>query len=124
MARILLADDDFALRDFIRRALEADGHDVVAVHDGGDALERLTSPLDSFDLLLTDIRMPVLDGVALARHLARVEPVLPVLLMTGYAEHRTPPAGLEGRVRGVVVKPFTLEQIREHVRAALGAEAA
>ena len=64
MARILLAEDDVAVCDFVRRALEMDGHDVVPVHDGGEALERLMSPLEEFDMLLSDIRMPVVDGVA------------------------------------------------------------
>lgn len=120
MARILLAEDDVAVCDFVRRALEMDGHDVVPVHDGGEALERLLSPVEEFDLLLSDIRMPVMDGVALALQAARDKPGLPVLLMTGYAEHRDRAYGLENLIRGIVQKPFTLAQIRERVNAVLG----
>ena len=119
MARILLAEDDVAVCDFVRRALEMDGHDVVPVHDGGEALERLMSPLEEFDLLLSDIRMPVVDGVALALQVGRDKPELPILLMTGYAEHRDRAYGLESLIRGIVQKPFTLAQIREEVKSVL-----
>lgn len=120
MARILLAEDDIAVRDFVRRALEMDGHDVVSVHDGGEALERVTSPVEDFDLLLSDIRMPVVDGVALALQVGRDRPELPILLMTGYAEHRDRAYGLDSLIKGIVQKPFTLEHICAQVRDALG----
>lgn len=119
MARILLAEDDSAVRDFVRRALEMDGHDVVPVLDGGEALERILSPVGEFDLLLSDIRMPVVDGVALALQVARDLPDMPILLMTGYAEHRDRAFGLETLIKGIIQKPFTLEYIREQVRIAL-----
>ena len=124
MARILLAEDDSAVRDFVRRALEMAGHDVTAVHDGGEAMERLTSPLDDYDLLLADIRMPVVDGIALALRAARDHPGMPVLLMTGYARQRERAHGLATLIRGVVQKPFTLEQITGVVRDALCPEPA
>ncbi len=119
MARILLAEDDSAVRDFVRRALEMDGHDVTAVHDGGEALERLTSPLDDYDLLLADIRIPVMDGIALELQVARDRPEMPVLLMTGYARQRERAYGLDTLIRGVLQKPFTLEQVTAEVRNAL-----
>lgn len=122
MARILVAEDDAPVRDFVRRALEMDGHRVTAVHDGAEALERLTSPAHSFDLLLADIRMPVIDGIALALQLARDCPDLPILLMTGYAQQRERAHGLEKVILGVIQKPFTLEQIRDEVNAALWPE--
>lgn len=123
MARILLAEDDSAVRDFVRRALEMDGHDVVPVLDGGEALERILSPAGKFDLLLSDIRMPVVDGVALALQVARDLPDLPILLMTGYAEHRDRAFGLDTLIKGIIQKPFTLEYIREQVRIALSDDA-
>jgi CheY-like chemotaxis protein len=119
MARILLAEDDTAVRDFVRRALEMDGHDVVPVSDGGEALERVTSPLEAFDLLLSDIRMPVMDGVTLALQVGRDRPALPILLMTGYAEQRDRAQGLEALIKGIVEKPFTLEHIRTRVHTVL-----
>lgn len=124
MACILVAEDDAPVRDFVRRALEMDGHRVTAVHDGGEALERLSSPVQAFDLLLADIRMPVIDGIALALQLARDRPELPILLMTGYAHQRERAVGLEKVILGVIQKPFTLEKIRNEVNTALGACAA
>ena len=123
MARILLAEDDIAVCDFVRRALEMDGHDVVPVHDGGEALEKLLSPLEDVDLLLSDIRMPVMDGIALALQAARDVPELPILLMTGYTEYRERAYGLESLIKGIVQKPFTLDQIRKDVESALGSTA-
>ena len=119
MARILLAEDDTAVSDFVRRALELDGHDVIPVHDGGEALERALSPGDDFDLLLSDIRMPVMDGVALALQVGRDRPELPILLMTGYAEHRDRAFGLDALIKGIIQKPFTLDHIRTLVRDTL-----
>lgn len=124
MARILLAEDDGAVRDFVRRALEMDGHDVVPVSDGGEALERALSPAARFDLLLSDIRMPVIDGLSLALQVGRERPDLPILLMTAYAEHRDRAYGLDALIKGVIQKPFTLEYIREQVREALRSDAA
>lgn len=123
MARILLAEDDVAVCDFVRRALEMDGHDVIPVHDGGEALEKLASPLEEFDVLLSDIRMPIVDGVALALQAARDQPDLPILLMTGYAEHRDRAYGLDALIKGIIQKPFTLADIREQVNAVLRPEA-
>ncbi len=122
-ARILLAEDDRAVRDFVRRALEMDGHDITVVHDGGEALEHVMSPLKSYDLLLADICMPVIDGIALALRLARDRPELPILLMTGYAQQRERAGDLQTVIEGVVQKPFTLEQIRERVKAVLAVAA-
>jgi CheY-like chemotaxis protein len=124
MGRILLAEDDEAVRDFVCRALQLDGHDVVAVEDGAEALEQVMAPAAEFDLLLSDIRMPVMDGVALALQVGRDKPGLPILLMTGYAEHRDRAYGLDTLIQGIVQKPFTLDVIRDEVRKVLsGADA-
>lgn len=81
MSRILIAEDDTAVREFVLRALANAGHDVVAAEDRLQALEALET--DQFDLLLSDIVMPELDGIALALKLSRDWPDLPILLMTG-----------------------------------------
>ena len=121
MARILLAEDDEAVRGFVRRALELDGHEVVAAADGGEALEILQTEDGRFDLLLSDIRMPVMDGIALALAAARDFTALRILLMTGYAEQRERAHGLEAVIHDVVQKPFSLADIRRAVAEALAA---
>ena len=119
MARVLIAEDEEALRAFIARALAQDGHEVIAAADGGEALDVLAREGGRFELLLTDIRMPVMDGIALALAAARDFPDVTILLMTGYADQRERAHGLEALIRGVVAKPFTLSEIRFQVAAAL-----
>jgi len=67
LARILVAEDEETLRNLVVRALAQDGHEVVAASDGAEALELLVRNQGRFDLLLSDIRMPLMDGVTLAR---------------------------------------------------------
>ena len=88
MARVLIADDEDAMRSLVARAIAMDGHDIVAVQDGAEALEVLVRDAGAFDLLLTDIQMPVMDGIALALTAARDFPALTILLMTGFADQR------------------------------------
>jgi CheY-like chemotaxis protein len=122
MARILLAEDEEALRAFVRRALDEDGHQVTAAADGAEALEILSREQDGFDLLLTDIRMPIMDGIALALAAARDHPDLIILLMTGYADQRERAHGLDALIHDVIAKPFSLADIKGAVREALAAK--
>lgn len=117
MARVVLADDDAATRDLVKRALESDGHKVSVAEDGNEALDRLAS---GADILVSDVNMPGLDGITLATRAAASAPGLRVLLMSGFPEEleRARRAGL-GRL-GVLAKPFTLEQVRSAVRALIG----
>ncbi|MGL4240424.1 MAG: response regulator [Beijerinckiaceae bacterium] len=119
MARILIAEDDEPVRGFVKRALEMDGHAVVAECDGAAALERLTSENGAFDLLLSDIRMPLMDGIALALAAGRDFPQLPILLMTGFAEQRERAHDLQAIIEDVVTKPFSLAEIRSAVERIL-----
>ena len=117
MATVLLVDDDDGVRTFVRRALEIDGFSVNEAADGAEALDLLRGPARETDLVLSDIVMPVMDGIALALNVARERPDVPVMLMTGYANQRERADGLEAIVRDVVLKPFTLAEIRARVRA-------
>jgi two-component system, cell cycle response regulator CpdR len=119
MARILLAEDEEALRAFIMRALVQDGHEVVAAADGAEALDLLSRDRTAFDLLLTDIRMPIMDGIALALAAARDRPDLTILLMTGYADQRERAHGLDALIHDVIAKPFSLAEIKAAVAEAL-----
>lgn len=121
MARILLSEDEEAVRAFVKRALELDGHEVTQAFDGADAFDKLVAADGAFDLLLTDIRMPMMDGIALALSAARDYPDLTILLMTGYADQRERAEGLDALIHDVVTKPFSLDQIRAAVADALTA---
>lgn len=117
MAKILIAEDEEALRSLVARALLAEGHVVEVVPDGAEALAALGR--EPFDLLLADIKMPVMDGIALALAAARDHPSLVMMLMTGYADQRERACGLEALIHDVLTKPFTLAELRHAVGAAL-----
>jgi two-component system cell cycle response regulator CpdR len=123
MARILIAEDEEAIRAFVARALTQDGHQVMTANDGAEALDVLTREGGAFELLLTDIRMPVMDGIALALAAARDHPALTILLMTGYADQRERAHGLDAMIHDVITKPFSLGVMRAAVNQALSARA-
>jgi two-component system, cell cycle response regulator CpdR len=109
MARILVAEDEGSVREFVARALRGRGHEVTAVEDGGSALEALE--IEAYDLLLTDIVMPGLDGIALALKAGKEYPGMPVLMMTGFAAERQRAHNLSDLICRVITKPFTLKEI-------------
>ncbi len=119
MARILIAEDEEALRALCARALLSDGHEVKTASDGTDALDLLGRENGRFDLVLTDIRMPVMDGIALALGVARDHPDVTILLMTGYADQRERAHGLNAIIHDVISKPFTVAALRAAVNEAL-----
>jgi Response regulator containing CheY-like receiver, AAA-type ATPase, and DNA-binding domains len=119
MARILITEDEDSLRSFVARALRMDGHETVEAADGAEGLEVLDA--GTFDLLLSDIRMPVMDGIELAHRAAERHPGLKILLMTGYAEQRERAEDLASKIVDVVPKPFSLPDIRKAVAHALAA---
>jgi CheY-like chemotaxis protein len=123
MARVLIADDEEPLRLLVARAIAMDGHEITTAQDGAEALEIITDNDGAFDLLLTDIKMPVMDGIALALAVARDYPQLTILLMTGFADQRERASGLEAIVHDVVTKPFAVADIRTAVADALASKA-
>ena len=124
MARILIADDEESMRQLVARAIAMDGHETMTAQDGAEALEMLVRSDGQFDLLLTDIKMPVMDGIALALAAARDYPRLTILLMTGFADQRERASGLNAIVHDVVTKPFSVADIRTAVADALAARKA
>ena len=122
MAKILIAEDEDSVRSFVCRALEGAGHTVKPVANGNEALEVLSE--DSFDLLITDIVMPGLDGIALALKTTRDYPELPILLMTGYSAEQQRAHNMEEWVGQVLLKPFTLKQICDAAAQALARDSA
>jgi CheY-like chemotaxis protein len=120
MARILLADDDAATRELVKRALESDGHSVHVTQDGSEALDCVEGAgSQQFDVLVTDVEMPLLDGISLAQR-ALKQPSLRVLLMSGFAEQLDKAKALKSSNVAVLSKPFTLEDMRASVRKLLG----
>jgi two-component system, cell cycle response regulator CpdR len=119
MARILVAEDDDNVRAFVTRALATVGHEVTEAEDGGIAAEICAEKNGAFDLLLSDIKMPVMDGVALALNIAASYPDLTILLMTGFADQRERAHGLEALIYDVVPKPFSLQMLLDKVEDAL-----
>jgi DNA-binding response OmpR family regulator len=109
VAKILIAEDEESVRNLVIRVLEMHGHEVKAVVDGSAALEALT--LDAYDLLLTDIVMPLVDGIALALKVSRDYPGLRILMMTGYAEQKRRAHNLDLLVHDILMKPFTIEEL-------------
>jgi CheY-like chemotaxis protein len=101
-----------------------DGHDTVTAQDGAEALDILSRDDGAFDLLLTDIQMPVMDGIALALSAARDFPNLTILLMTGYAAQRERASNLTAIAHDVISKPFSVADIRTAVADALAAKKA
>ncbi|MBR0818835.1 response regulator [Bradyrhizobium liaoningense] len=124
MPKILIADDEDSMRQLVARAIAMDGHEIVTAQDGAEALEILTREDGAFDLLLTDIQMPVMDGIALALSAARDFPDLTILLMTGFADQRERASNLNALVHDVVTKPFSVADIRTAVADALAAKKA
>jgi len=119
MPRVLIADDEASMRSLVARAIAMDGHDVVTAEDGAEALDILTREQGAFDLLLTDIQMPIMDGIALALSAARDFPGLTILLMTGFADQRERASNLNAIAHDVITKPFSVADIRTAVADAL-----
>jgi len=113
MAAILLAEDDDSMRAFLKRALERAGHTVVDSSQGDDALSELQ--LREFDLLLTDIVMPVMDGIELARRAADIDPAMKIMFITGFAAVALNPANKTPQDAKVLSKPFHLRDLVDEV---------
>lgn len=111
---VLIADDEPSVREFVERALNYAGFGVTAVPDGNAALEALTQR--KYDLLLTDIVMPDLDGIALSLKVAKDYPHTKILMMSGYANQRQRAHNLDFLAHEVISKPFTLDEITKRVQ--------
>ncbi|MBZ9763752.1 response regulator [Mesorhizobium sp. CA8] len=119
MAKLLIVEDDESVRTLAARALERDGHNVTIATDGAQGLDRIRQARGGFDLVVSDIRMPEMDGIEMATAAAREFPAMRIMLMTGYADQRERAEELNGIILDVVQKPFTLAEIRGRVGKAL-----
>jgi two-component system cell cycle response regulator CpdR len=121
MARILLAEDDDSMRDFLGKALERAGHEVVRVADGEDGLDVLGETPGQFELLLTDIVMPGVDGIELARRAAEVDPMLKIMFITGFAAVALNAGSGAPKQAKVLSKPFHLRDLVDEVARVMAA---
>ena len=115
MARLLVVEDDESVRQLAARALQREGHQVDIACDGEEGLTRIVQAGGDYDLVVSDIRMPILDGIEMSRKAAARFPDIKIMLVTGYADQRERAAELEGVVVDVLLKPFTLASIRDVV---------
>jgi two-component system response regulator MprA len=116
--RVLVVDDERAVRDSLRRALELEGYDVELAADGEEALERLAQNGEP-DAVVLDILMPKMDGLEVCRRLRREGHRLPVLMLTARDEVQNRVAGLDAGADDYVTKPFALEELLARLRALL-----
>jgi two-component system cell cycle response regulator CpdR len=119
MARILLAEDDDSMRRFLAKALQNAGHDVESFGNGTDAHRKLKD--DIFDILLTDIVMPEMDGIELARRAAELDPTLKIMFITGFAAVALNPETEAPRDAKVLSKPFHLRDLVSEVERLMAA---
>lgn len=113
--RILVAEDNPAVREFIVRAIQSlDNVQLTAVQDGQQALTLLAG--QPFDVLVTDIVMPNVDGIALALQATQQYPSLRIIMISGYAQERMRAHNLDALVHQIIAKPFSLEEICEAVQ--------
>ena len=109
MAKIILAEDDDDMRRFRVKALEKAGHHVTAFGEGASAFEEIKQT--TFDLLLTDIVMPEMDGIELARRAADLDPHLKIMFITGFAAVALHPDSQAPKDAKVLSKPFHLRDL-------------
>jgi two-component system cell cycle response regulator CpdR len=119
MAHILLVEDDESLRKFLAQALARAGHDVIDFGDGQDAWLHLKD--SAFDLLLTDIVMPGMDGIELAKRAAEMNAAMKIMFITGFAAVALHPASNAPKQAKVLSKPFHLREIVAEVERMMAA---
>jgi two-component system cell cycle response regulator CpdR len=113
MARIVLAEDDTALRHYLKTALERGGHEVHAVDNGEKALAAIGTK--TYDLLISDVVMPVMDGIELAKHTAAEAPDTRIMFITGFAGVAMQTMPKFNREAPVCAKPFHLKDMVKQV---------
>jgi two-component system cell cycle response regulator CpdR len=120
MSRILLAEDDTDMRRFLVKALQNAGHDVTAFDNGRSAYDRIRE--EPFTLLLTDIVMPEMDGIELARRATELDPDLKVMFITGFAAVALNPDSNAPKDAKVLSKPFHLKDLVNEVEKLLATQ--
>ena len=116
--RILVVDDETSIRDLLAKTLAMSDYDVDVAADGRAAIDRMR--LNNYDLLITDVRMPGMDGLTVIREARRYKANLPVIVITGFSTESTAIEALNLGVAGYLTKPFQRRQVLSKVAKALG----
>ncbi|MFZ1684086.1 MAG: response regulator [Candidatus Zixiibacteriota bacterium] len=118
---ILVVDDELLIRDLLYDFFSAQGWSISVAENGEKAMEAMG--LKSFDIVLSDIKMPAMDGLVLTEEVKRRHPGTPVVLMTGYPSVDSAVAALRSRVVDYIVKPFNIHQLYKTIESAVKADA-
>ena len=111
--KVLVIDDEGGTSGFLQEALPNRGYSVTTASNGVEGLQKFQQ--DNFDVVLTDLTMPKMDGWEVARRIKKVSPRTPVILMSG----KLPESNPEGLFAGTITKPFTLDEIIQTIKKAL-----
>ena len=115
MKKILIAEDEASIREFLVVNLKMEGYEVVQARDGGEALSLFTEDPDSFDLVMLDIMMPVLDGLEVCRNVRRLSDTVGVIMLTAKTQEMDRVNGLMSGADDYIVKPFSLSELKARV---------
>ncbi len=121
MTRVLIVDDEAGMREFLTILLEREGFEVESAQDGQEALQTVQDA--SFDLIISDLRMPTVDGVRLLEGLKRFQSEIPVILITAYASADSAIEAMKLGAYDYLSKPFRVEEIKQVISRALEAKA-
>jgi len=116
--RVLVADDEASIRELLSKTLALADYEVDVAHDGRAALERLRTT--QYDLLITDLKMPGVDGLSVIREARRYRPDLPIIIITGFSTEASAIEALNLGVSGYLTKPFRVPKVLAAAAKALG----
>jgi excisionase family DNA binding protein len=117
-ARVLVVDDEEPIRDLLSKTLALAEYDVDVAHDGRSAMDRMR--MVQYDLLITDLRMPGVDGLNVIREARRLRSDIPVIILTGYSSEATAIEAINLGVQGYLTKPFRVPRVLAAAAKALG----
>src|SRR5512142_111352 len=110
MSKILVVDDEQSLRDFLAIMLKKEGHDVVTAENGTHALKAVQAEI--FDLIISDVKMPGIDGIEVLKNVKEVSPETVVIMITAYATAETAVEAMKLGASDYIIKPFKVDELK------------